>query len=162
MNSLFTVEMGWYRLQEYQCIMSKVSQYSDASLLKSIRSLNIMYDHEVTENDKIISLRIDPKLLLYCTRVFLLQKCHFKAFIIYRKYFIDQYTAIHWYINTSILNLPYWYTHWNSMHHNASVHHSIVPSLFYSHLKQLYIGNKTECFSYKGGCGIYGCTHIEM
>ena len=25
---------------------------------------------------------------------------------------------------------------------------------FYSHLKQLYISNKTERFSYKGGCGV--------
>ena len=31
----------------------------------------------------------------------------------------------------------------------------------YSHLKQLYISNKTKCFSYKGGCGMCGCTHIE-
>ena len=27
---------------------------------------------------------------------------------------------------------------------------------FNSHLNQLYIGNKTERFSYKGGCGICG------
>ena len=32
---------------------------------------------------------------------------------------------------------------------------------FYSHLKQLYISNKTECFSYKGGCGVCGRTRIE-
>ena len=38
------LEMGQHRLQEYQCIISKVSQYSDASLLKSIRSMNILYD----------------------------------------------------------------------------------------------------------------------
>ena len=44
--------MGQYRLHEYQCIMSIVSQYSDASLLKSIRSLNILYDHCVTESDE--------------------------------------------------------------------------------------------------------------
>ena len=32
------------------------------------------------------------------------------------------------------------------------------PSLhLHSHLKQLYISNKTERFSYKGGCGI--CEH---
>ena len=33
---------------------------------------------------------------------------------------------------------------------------------FYSQLKQLYISNKMECFNYKGGCGICGCTHIKM
>ena len=32
---------------------------------------------------------------------------------------------------------------------------------FYSHLKQLYISNKVECFSYKGGCDVLGCTRIE-
>ena len=32
---------------------------------------------------------------------------------------------------------------------------------FYSHLKQLYIRNKMECFRYKGGCGMHGRTHIE-
>ena len=32
---------------------------------------------------------------------------------------------------------------------------------FYSHLEQLYISNKTEHFSYKGGCGMRGRTHIE-
>ena len=30
---------------------------------------------------------------------------------------------------------------------------------FYS---QLYMSNKTECFSYKGGCGMCGCTRIEV
>ena len=42
---MFTLELGRYRHQEYQCIMSRVSQYSDASLLKSIRSFSILYDH---------------------------------------------------------------------------------------------------------------------
>ena len=32
---------------------------------------------------------------------------------------------------------------------------------FYSHLKQLYISNKIEHFSYKGGCGMYRHTRIE-
>ena len=32
---------------------------------------------------------------------------------------------------------------------------------FYSHLKQLYINNKTERFSHKGGCGVCGSTHIK-
>ena len=32
---------------------------------------------------------------------------------------------------------------------------------FYSHLKQLYISNKMECFSYKGGCDVLGRTRIE-
>ena len=31
----------------------------------------------------------------------------------------------------------------------------------YSHLKQPYINNKTKRFSYKGGCGVRGRTHIE-
>ena len=31
----------------------------------------------------------------------------------------------------------------------------------YSHLKQLYISNKMKRFSYKGGCGMCGRTHIE-
>ena len=30
-----------------------------------------------------------------------------------------------------------------------------------SHYKQPYLSNKTECFSYKGGCGISECMHIE-
>ena len=42
------LEMGQYRLQEYQCIMSKVSRYSDASLLKSIISLNILHRYIYT------------------------------------------------------------------------------------------------------------------
>ena len=29
------------------------------------------------------------------------------------------------------------------------------------YLKQLYISNKMECFSYKGGCGICGCICIK-
>ena len=32
---------------------------------------------------------------------------------------------------------------------------------FYSHIKQLYISNKTERFSYKGGCVVCGSTHIK-
>ena len=32
---------------------------------------------------------------------------------------------------------------------------------FYSHLKQPYISNKTKRFSYKGGCGMHGCTRID-
>ena len=32
---------------------------------------------------------------------------------------------------------------------------------FYNHLKQLYISNKTERFSYKGGYGVHGHTHIK-
>ena len=32
----------------------------------------------------------------------------------------------------------------------------------YSHLKQPPIGNKTKCFSYKGGCGVRGRSHIEV
>ena len=31
----------------------------------------------------------------------------------------------------------------------------------YSHLKQPYISNKTKRFSYKGGCGVHGRTHIK-
>ena len=58
-----------------------------------------------------------------------LQKCHFETFIHYKKHFIDWYTTIHRYIDVSILNLQYWYTHWNIMHHNVLMHHSIIPSL---------------------------------
>ena len=32
---------------------------------------------------------------------------------------------------------------------------------FYSHVKWLYISNKLECFSYKGGCGVHGRARIE-
>ena len=32
---------------------------------------------------------------------------------------------------------------------------------FYSHLIQLYISNKMECFSYKGGCGMHRHTCIK-
>ena len=109
----FLLEMGQYWLQEYQCIMSKISQYSDASRLKSIRSFSFSYNHWVTGNDKIISLSIDPKLLPYCTRVSPLQKCHFKPFIHYSKYLIDRYTTIPWYLICSID------TH-NEMKHNTS------------------------------------------
>ena len=28
--------------------------------------------------------------------------------------------------------------------------------------KQLYVSSKIECFSYKGGCGVYWCTRIEV
>ena len=38
--------------------------------------------------------------------------------------------------------------------------HKLLPH-FYNHLKQLYISNKTECFSYEGGCGIHVRTLIE-
>ena len=31
----------------------------------------------------------------------------------------------------------------------------------YSHLKQPYISNKMECFSYKGGCGVRGHARIK-
>ena len=31
----------------------------------------------------------------------------------------------------------------------------------YSHLKQPYISNKAKCFSYKGGCGMCGRSHIK-
>ena len=33
---------------------------------------------------------------------------------------------------------------------------------FYSHLKQLYISNKAEHFSYKDGCDVHGNTCNEM
>ena len=33
---------------------------------------------------------------------------------------------------------------------------------FNSHLKQLYISNKMEQFSYKDRCGIHGYTHIKV
>ena len=37
------------------------------------------------------------------------------------------------------------------------------PSIhFNSRLKQLYISNKMERFSYKGGCGVCGHTHIKV
>ena len=62
----------------------------------SIWGLSILYDHYVTESDKIISWSIDSKLLPYHTKVFLLQKCHFETFIYYRKHFIIN---TQWYIN---------------------------------------------------------------
>ena len=33
---------------------------------------------------------------------------------------------------------------------------------FYSHLKQLYMSNKTEHFSYKGECCVRGRTRIKV
>ena len=30
-----------------------------------------------------------------------------------------------------------------------------------SHLKQLYLSSKMECFSFKGECGVCGHTHIK-
>ena len=127
----YILEVGRYRLQEHWCIISKVSWCSDVSLLRSIRSLSTLYDHYITESDKIISWSIDSKLLPYCTRVFLLQNV-FETFIHYRKHFIDPYIMILWYINALILNLQYRYTHWNIMQCNAPMHHSIVPSLIHA------------------------------
>ena len=43
------------------------------------------------------------------------------------------------------------------------VQHCITSCFhFSSHLKQLYISNKTDHFSYKGGCGIYGHMHFRL
>ena len=70
-----------------------------------------MYDYYLTESGKTMSLSIDLKLLPYCTRVFLLHKSHFETFIHYRKYFIGRYKKIQQYIDASILNLQYRYTH---------------------------------------------------
>ena len=89
-----------------RCIMSKVSRshsrYSIASLLKSIRSLSIVYNHyEVTESDKNISLSTNPKLLPYGT-AFLIQKMLFQNFYSLQKTF---YLSIHdtlIYLNCSI------------------------------------------------------------
>ena len=98
--------------------MSIVSQYSDASLLKSIRSLNILYDHCVTESD-------DDNLL----------ECRFKIITII---VVQQVIFKHLSITENILlinsryvdtYLQYQYTRWNIMRHNASMYHSIVPSL---------------------------------
>ena len=55
----------------------------------------------------------------------------------------------------------------NEVHHRKQPNKSKLalykPLLyFYSHLKQLYMSKKTEHFSYKGGCGMRGCTHIEV
>ena len=113
----------------------------------------VMY---VTESDKIMSSSIDS----YCTRVFLLQNCHLKTFIHYRQPFIDWYTMIHRYIDPSILNLQYWHTHCNIMHHYASVHHSIILSLLppMSDHSKLYI-NKHEN-GYHGSIPLrYGTVH---
>ena len=33
---------------------------------------------------------------------------------------------------------------------------------FYNHLIQLYLSNKMEHFSFKGGCGVHGFTHIKV
>ena len=46
-------------------------------------------------------------------------------------------------------------------HHRKQPNKSMLPLYkpllhFYSHLEQLYISNKIEHFSYKGGCGIHG------
>ena len=51
-----------------------------------------MYDHYVTEGDKIISSRIDMKLLPYCTRVFFCKNGILKL-MHYRKHFIDRHIA---------------------------------------------------------------------
>ena len=48
-------------------------------------------------------------------------------------------------------------------HRNQPNKSKLAPLLyFYSYLKQLYISNKTKCFSYKCGCGMHGYTHIEV
>ena len=62
------LEMGLYRMiLEHWCIISKVLQYCNASLCKSVRGLNILYGHYVTGSDKMISSSINLKLLPYCT-----------------------------------------------------------------------------------------------
>ena len=97
--------MGRYRLNEYRCILLKVSRYSDASLLNSIISLHILYDYQVTESDKIISLSMEPN---YCHTVqgfFSYKNRHFKTSVHYRKHFIDQCTTIYQYIDALILDL---------------------------------------------------------
>ena len=58
--------------------------------VKSIRSLNILYDYQVTKSDEIISLRIDPKL----SKILFYKKCLFRTFNNYRKHLNDQYTVI--------------------------------------------------------------------
>ena len=44
----------------------------------------------------------------------------------------------------------------------VSYHCISISFHFGSSLKQLYISNKTECFSYKGRYGIHKCTRIEL
>ena len=41
---------------------------------------------------------------------------------------------------------------------------ALYKALIYSnsHQKQLYLSNKTQHFSYEGGCNVQECTHIKM
>ena len=52
--------------------------------------------------------------------------CHFKIIYALHTAFIDRYTR---YIDASILNLQYRYAYRTIMYCDASMHHSIVPSL---------------------------------
>ena len=118
------VGMVWHRLQEYQYLMSKISQYSNASLLKNIRGLSILYDHYITDSDKIISSSIDSKLLSYCTRVFLLQKWHFELLSITENILL---LDTQWYINL-LMHRYFIYsinTHIETLCINASQYRSI-------------------------------------
>ena len=47
-------------------------------------------------------------------------------------------------------------------HNRVSQHYIRHYFHFKSHLKQLYISNKTECFNYKGGYGICEHMHIKI
>ena len=36
-----------------------------------------------------------------------------------------------------------------------------MPLIYLNSLKWLQLSNEMECFSYKGGYGIHGCTHCD-
>ena len=115
-------------IQDPRFLMHHVqSTYHDTTihhrLIKSIRSLSIY----ITESNKMISSSIDPRLLPYCTSVFSYysqQKYHFKLLSITKIYLLitpQQCNNISMHLYLAL----YWYTQWNTVHHDASQYHPI-------------------------------------
>ena len=66
--------------------------------------------------------------IVYNFFVFSIKNVILKIFMDFTEHFIDQFTAMHWYIDALILNVQYRYTHWNIMYCYTSMLHSIVSS----------------------------------
>ena len=101
--------MGRYRVQEYRCIMPKVSRYHDTSLL--FKALEL----------------IPEKSFIWLFSYHFQERCHFKIFYVSHAAFNSRYTVIPQYIDASIPNLQYRYA---LRYIDAS---SVVPSLIHTY-----------------------------
>ena len=72
---------------------------------------------------------------VYLTTIF--YKVSISKFYPLQKQFIDQYTAIHRYIDVSILTFLYRYMYCNTMYCDTPIYHRIVPSLIVIHIMSL-------------------------